>query len=418
MTAHPKRKNLSIVERNGRTYYKVQINKATLGLKVNKTFKDYQQAIEFLNACENKLGQKSVKTLLEAEDATKRIIEEYMSEPPLSKYMEEYIKTYVMPKYEQYNTESEKNKYKLRQRDTLLSKLRNTIQIPIEHEVQTDWKLSPMIYSPREKTKLADLKPREITADNVNQLILALKKKGLKPLSISDYISKLSVFWRKIGHLDRTLKNLSNPFLMYDKDLITMGEKRFKKKAFRFTSEKLRKVVEVFKANGNPEFRAIIHLMYKLGLRRQEAILLEKSQISEKPTPNIYIQSKNTERIVYLNERQWRFVKSLIKPDQERLFTYKVLGFDGSFVKPFRKHEIDQHSFRKDYVSRMIEKIGLSNSILLSQLLGLNTPRAIERLKGTIAEPQMANLTQAELLKQIGHANSRITAEHYFSFKQ
>jgi len=76
---------------------------------------------------------------------------------------------------------------------------------------------------------------------------------------------------------------------------------------------------------------------------------------------------------------------------------------------------IDQHSFRKDYISRLIEQIGLSNSILVSQLLGHKTPRAIERLEAIY--PDAPTLTQQQLLKQIGHSNSRITAEHYFSFK-
>jgi len=145
--------------------------------------------------------------------------------------------------------------------------------------------------------------------------------------------------------------------------------------------------------------QAIIHLMYKLGLRRQEAVLLEKSQFSQTPTPHIYIQSKNQERIVYLNERTVRLIKPFMRKDQERLFSYKVLGFDGSFVKPFRVHGIDQHSFRKDYISRMIEQIGMSNSILLSQLLGFSTPRAIERLQSTFPEARHRSLSNNFLSK-------------------
>jgi len=215
--------------------------------------------------------------------------------------------------------------------------------------------------------------------------------------------------------MDKKLEDVSNPFLNYDKDLVNNGQKRFQKKAFRFTPEKLKAVASIIRRNGNPEFKAIIHLMYKLGMRRQEAILLEKNQISETPTPHIYIQSKNHERIVYLGPRTLRLVKQFIKPDQERLFSYKVLGFDGSFVKQFKTHGIDQHSFRKDYISRMIELIGASNSILLSQLLGFSTPRAIEKLRDLF--PEAPTLTQEQLLKRIGHKNSRITAEHYFSLR-
>ena len=55
-SAYPKRKHLTIIEKNGRTYFKVQFNKTKLGLKVNKTFSKYEDAIELIQACENKYG--------------------------------------------------------------------------------------------------------------------------------------------------------------------------------------------------------------------------------------------------------------------------------------------------------------------------------------------------------------------------
>ena len=64
----------------------------------------------------------------------------------------------------------------------------------------------------------------------------------------------------------------------------------------------------------------------------------------------------------------------------------------------------------------MIEPIGLAKSLLLSQLLGFTTPRAIERLKNVYPETGKLQ-NQTELLNQIGHSSSRITAEHYFSLK-
>jgi len=411
----PKRKHLTVIEKGERTYFRVQINKEKLGLKVNKTFTDYEQAIMFLDACENKLGSKHVKTLIDIESKEYKLIGEFMKSPPLTMYLKEYIQTYINPKYEHLNPALEKDRYKLRQRTGLINTLTRILNTEIKHKDENDWELNELIFTARTPTKLGDLKPSEITVDDANQLILALKKQGLKPLSVSDYVSRMSVFWKKLKYMDKKLEGVTNPFLNYDKDLISNGQKRFQKKAFRFTPEKLRAVSRIIKTNGNPEFKAIIHLMYKLGLRRQEAILLEKNQISETPRPHIYIQSKNHERLVYLNERTLRLVKQFIKPNQERLFSYKVLGFDGSFVKPFKVHDIDQHSFRKDYISRMMELVGASNSILLSQLLGFSTPRAIERLQALF--PEAPTLTQEQLLKRIGHKSSRITAEHYFSFK-
>jgi integrase len=412
---HPKRKHLTVIEKGDRTYFRVQINKLKMGLKVNKTFTDYDQAVQFLDACENKLATKHVKTLLELEDTQMKMVSDYFQNPPLVEYLKEYIRVYINPKYEHLDPAKEKDRYKLRQRDGLINTLKRILATEINHKDENDWTLNELIFTSRTSTKLGDLKPKEVTVDDANQLILALRRQGLKPISVSDYISRMSVFWKKLKYMDKKMEGAPNPFLGYDKDLISNGQKRFQKKPFRFTKEKLRVVAQVIKNNGNPEFKAIIHLMYKLGLRRQEAILLEKNQISEVPYPQIYIESKNHARTVRLNERTLRLVKAFIKPKQERLFSYKVLGFDGSFVKPLKPHGIDQHSFRKDYISRMIEQIGLSNSILLSELLGFTTPRAIERLEGTY--PETAAMTQQQLLKQIGHKSSRITSEHYFSFK-
>lgn len=410
------RKHLTIIQRGEKTYFRVQINKVKQGLKVNKTFTNYDDAIEFLNACNNKLGQVSVKSLIEKENITKQIIEEYFKEPPLIEYFKEYQRIYIEPKYKDLDISTAKDKYKLRQKKNLITVYQRILNTKINQKASNEWTLNELIFTEREEKTLGELKPREITEDSVNQLILTFRDQGLKSISISDYLSRMSVLWKKLKTLDKKLQGIPNPFLTYDKDLVNLGQKKVRKKPFRFTSESLRQVVKLYKSNGNPEFKAIIHLMYKLGLRRQEAILLEKNQINEKPTPHIYIYSKNQERIVYLNDRQWRFLKPLIKSNQERLFNYSVLGFDGSFTKPFKKYGINQHSFRKDYISRMVEKIGLSNSILASQLLGFSTPRAIEKLKGVFPEnPQIS--TQEELLKQIGHSSSRLTAEHYFSFK-
>ncbi len=415
---YTKRKHLTIFTKNDKPYFRVQINKNKLGLRVDKTFSHYEQATEFLEACLNKISQKSVKTLLDIESREIQFIQSYLSEPPLAEYKKIYIKRYIEPKYKEYEDDKQqKNRLKLRQRDSFLSKLKIIMSTKFKHTIPNDWTLSKAIYKPKEEKTLAELKPKDVTIDDVNELVLVFKNQNLKPSTISDYISKMSVFWKKLGHIDEDLKPLvnQNPFLMFDKELISNGTKRFKKRTFRFTKEKLRQLVGVIRNNGNPEFRAIIHLMVKLGLRRSEAVLLEKSQFIETPVPHLYIQSKNTERIVYLNKGVMRFIKPFIKENEERLFKYKLLGFSGSFDKPLNKFGINQHSLRKHYVSTQVDLIGLNNSILLAQVLGLSTPRSIEKLKNTIAEPQNQILNQNDLLNRIGHSNSRQTFEHYYS---
>jgi integrase len=339
-----------------------------------------------------------------------------MSDPPIESYLNKYIERYVDPKYAHLNKNKPEDKYKLRQKQSTLGMLDICLNTVIDHEIETGYTISKLHFNQTEKKKIRELRPTELTGSDINSLIIKLKEKGMKPISISTYLSRASVFWKKLPTLNRDLANISNPWLMYDKDILTNGNKIFKKKPFRFNHQTLKQLAKTIKGKN---IRPVVHLMYKLGLRRQEAVLLTKEQFFEQPTPHLYIQSKNTERIVYLNERQARFIKSLIREDKSRLFEYEVLGFDGSYSKTMESADLNikQHDFRKDYISRMIEQVGISNSILLSQLLGHSTPRAIERMRDTFPEGKANFKDQSEILKQIGHRNSRITAEHYFSLK-
>lgn len=325
-TSYPKRKHLTIIKKNGKEYFKVQYNKTKIGLVVNKTFSNYDDAAELLDACENKFGQRSVKGLIHVEENLQAKIDEWMSKPPVYEFFSRYTERYINPKYEHLNPADAKDRYKLRQKESTIGMIKSCLNTVISHDVENEWTLSKLLFAQQIKTKIADLRPEEVTVHDVNNLILALKSKGLSPISIATYLSRTSVFWRKIPALRKDNRPLENPWLHYDRDILTNGNKIFKKRAFRFDRATLKKVARTIQGKN---IRPIVHLMYKLGLRRQEAVLLTKSQVLEHPTPHIYIQSKNTERIVYLNDRQYRFVKGLMKPDQERLFDYKVLiGFE------------------------------------------------------------------------------------------
>lgn len=415
-SAYPRRKHLTIIEKNGRTYFKVQFNKTKIGLKVNKTFSKYEDAIELIQACENRYGAVTVKGLVDTESEQYKTLEQFMLDPPIDTYLSKYIGRYIDPKYTHLDERKPEDKYKLRQKQSTLGMLDICLNTEINHEVESQFKVSKAHWNDTVRTTIGMLRPSELKTSDINNLIIVLKAKGMKPISISTYLSRASVFWKKLPSFNSDLENLPNPWLMYDKDILTNGNKIFRKKPFRFNHDILKRLARAIKGKN---IRPVVHLMYKLGLRRQEAVLLTKEQIFEKPTPHIYIQSKNTERIVYLNDRQYRFIKSLMRKDSDRLFDYEVLGFDGSYTKAMESANLNikQHDYRKDYISRMIEQVGISNSILLSQLLGHSTPRAIERMRNTFPERKAQFNDQSEILKQIGHKNSRITAEHYYSMK-
>lgn len=401
------------MSKGGRDYFRVQINKTRQGLVVDKTFTTYEHAMTFLEACLNKLAQASVKDLLDKEARDRQIIQDYLQNPPIKAYLDLYINRYIEPKYSHLDPKKAEDKYKLRQKISLLSILNKVANTQFRHIIYTDFKLSSLFFQKEEETTLNDIKPRDLKPEDINNLIFRLKDQKIKNQTIKDYLTKFSVFWKKLPHLDKDLKGISNPFLEYDKDLLNTTDNQHIKKPFRFNLEDLKLIAKAIRKNRNPEFRAIIHLMYKLGLRRQEAILLKKEQIEFRQPAHILIYSKGKQRIVYLNERQINLIKPFYDKAEDRLFNYQVLGFDGSFQNYFEKTKINQHSFRKNYVSIMLEQIGISNSIILAQVLGLNSPRSIEKLKSIVPDKQHIN--QQFILNQIGHSNSKITAQHYYT---
>jgi hypothetical protein len=72
-----------------------------------------------------------------------------------------------------------------------------------------------------------------------------------------------------------------------------------------------------------------------------------------------------------------------------RLFTYTLLGFSGSFDKFIERHKLDKfrfHFFRREAISNLVFNIGqitgmdgANFSILISELLGIENVRTLER---------------------------------------
>lgn len=99
------------------------------------------------------------------------------------------------------------------------------------------------------------LRPSELKTLGINSLIIVLKAKGMKPISINTYLSRTSIFWKKLTLFNSDLKNPPNPWLMYDKDILTNGNKIFRKKSFRFNHEILKRPARAIKGkNIKPVF--------------------------------------------------------------------------------------------------------------------------------------------------------------------
>lgn len=75
------------------------------------------------------------------------------------------------------------------------------------------------------------------------------------------------------------------------------------------------------------------------------------------------------------------------------------------------------HGFRKESISNFIEEIGAGNSLLIATFLGLGVKKVEESIEQEEAiNPSLK--TQSDILKSVGHTNSAVTQNHYFSLKK
>lgn len=277
-----------------------------------------------------------------------------------------------------------------------------------------------LIYKHIEGNKsFGEFKPSEISEIEINEFISALLKKGLRPLSVQRYLTHLSNVFKKVRYLNPDLKSLRNPCLDYDKDLLKDHGNLIEKKHFRLSEDDRKKLFEELEKYPNPEMKWIIELMLFTALRRSEVVLLKWSQIREN---SIYLTHTKSgkPRTVYLIPQAKELLKAIPKrPKEDRIFTYTVLGFDGSLVKFMERIGIKtkSHGFRKESISNFIEEIGAGNSLLIATFLGLG----VKKVEETIEHEQALNpnlQTQSDILKSVGHKNSSVTQNHYFSLKK
>ncbi|MGZ3633792.1 MAG: tyrosine-type recombinase/integrase [Parachlamydiaceae bacterium] len=401
--------------------YRVKITRKAFKIDKLFTADELDEAIELINATKSVTGKSKIKLLEEQRKQEQKIIEDYMTDPPLHLYIDRYVEKYIYPKYNNIDLKTDEGKFKFRNYKSTMSFYKNIKETKVKIMGGKDWTLSKLIYQNFEGTKkFGHFKPSEITEFEINDFISELLKKGLKPISIQRYLTHISNVFKKIRYLNPDLKNLRNPVLDYDRDLLKEHGNLITKKPFRLSEEDRKKLFEELEKYPNPEMKWIIELMLFTALRRSEVVLLKWSQITENSIHLTYTKSGKP-RTVYLIPQAKELLKSIPKrPDDDRIFTYSVLGFDGSLVKFMERIGINtkSHGFRKESISNFIEEIGAGNSLLIATFLGLASTKKLEE---NIEKEQALNpnlQTQADVLKSVGHKNSSVTHSHYFSLKK
>ena len=398
--------------------YRVQINRKNF--KQDRLFESLDEAVEFLNASKSATGKKQIHLLEEQQKVEQKLIQDFITNPNISAYIKAYIETYVDPRFADCDPKTAEGKIKLRNKASIIGFYSTIKKTVINERADEEFPISKLFFKNYEgKKPFGDFKPKQITEIEINEYIKARRKVGIKPISIQREITAISNLFNKLKYLDPDLKSLKNPTKDYDRDLLKTSGGMISKKVHRITDEDKKQFFELLENYPNPELGWISKLMLFTAMRRTEAVLLKWSQIFE---THIYLEHTKSgkPRIVYLTPEAKELLKSIPKKEgQDRLFTYTVLGYDSNFYRVMEDNNLKHikiHGLRKEAISGFIERIGASNSLLISEFLGFASVRKIEEHIETQIPAGLS--TQQELLRSVGHSNSAITQNHYFSLKK
>jgi len=276
---------------------------------------------------------------------------------------------------------------------------------------------------------LLDLSPAVIEAYFNKRL-----DEGLKASTIRRHMNLLSACLNRLGALsdNSTLKALAlnNPVRVFLAGV--KGLRRFKpkktKEQRRLGPEEENRLYEVLKRMRNPAMIQIVGLSHYTGMRRSEILDLTWKQVkhayrSDDPK-QFYIQltdTKNEEfRKVKLFPEAVEIINALEpRKDDEPLFPYTYAGFNSNIKRALKKAEITGftfHGFRGEFISRQLDMS--VNSIVAGRLAGAKDIGYFDRThKKRWEESQRLaadNLSEGQVLDQVGHKSKQVTHKHYY----
>lgn len=392
--------------------YKVRITRKGLQ-KQNKNFDDLEEAKEFLALSKLKKGQELIYKITEEERKKKEEekIKKYESQFLESEnytfeyFVKIYIRDYVL-------TKSQDTELTRRNVSNILSFYKTILNtsIPSRYITKDD----------REEIAVDELTPvyifiggfdiRNIKAIEIN-LYIKERLKKVKAISVSREITHISNVFSKLQYFNENLADLQNPTRQYDKDLL---KGRVTKREFSITEEEEKKLFELLLQKNNKQLFHIAKLSLLTSMRRSEIITLTKSQIKDNFVQLVYTKSGKP-RKVYIGQEVKEYINSI--PDftkTDQFFTYTIAGFDRVFREFMQKNNLKHihfHDLRRLHISKKLMEFGSSNSILLTEILGMQSIANFEKnhVSNLVVEPT----DQKSAMANFGHSFSQTTKGYF-----
>ena len=420
--------------------FRVRVNKKVNGepFKIDQLCDTLEEAKDLLATCHSNLGRQTLNKIdLDQSEKAKKVAD-LLAAPPLSFYIKQYI--------EQNIPEIEDNDLKRRNRASKLSffKTIESTPIPDRHNeiaqplLQAGGLLAQMAQKTianSGKRKFGSFKPEQISYleinDYIKERLSTPAMAGNRKNSLGRNVSKISVsreltFIKKLfdnlRHQESKFKGIPNPVTEHDKDLL---KNRDIKNDYRLSDADKEILFNSLDNHPNPEMKQICLLSYYCGFRRSEIVPLLWEQVHlDQNYIQLYQTKSGRPRKVIITKEARKVLESIPKKDnQPRLFTYTLFGFSGSVDKFLERIGLKAkgfrfHFFRREAISNLVFNIGQSTgmdganfSILISELLGIENVRALE--KNHLADlPSNSLNSQIDIMKSVGHNNKQTTKRY------
>lgn len=281
-----------------------------------------------------------------------------------------------------------------------------------------------------DKTSLGKLKPLEITYKHINAYVKARLDLGKKKSTVRKELSLISCFFDEARHIP-AINNLLipdlNPCKSIDKRLLNnVYEGKIQR---RINSEEWDGILSAVINVKKMEFSYILLFSLFTAMRRSEICNLKWEYIHNTFILLPYAKKGRRKIILTKDARDLIAIIAEDKPERKgNVFEMSITTFEKAFQRYSQKYgfsEINYHMFRKEGISRVIEKIGV-NPLVLAEILGFkNVVQFKKDYLDDIEITSNKNIdelieTQARIereMKSFGHENMNTTMASYFSLR-
>jgi integrase len=379
-------------------YFRVRISRKNF--KADKYFKSLEEAKEFLALSKAKKGKELIYSITEEERKSKPSYGNFTYGYFVDLYIQDYLSSDCKTELEKRNRNNKHSFLKTTKNASVLDRNLSTTE---KDEVNIDTQTDPKVYR-----FFGGFDVRKIKAIDINNYIKS-RLHFVKPVSVNRELSYISTIFRKLQYFNEDLADIQNPVPLHDRDLL---KNQITKREFVLTPDDEEKFFAALSVKNNKELLLVAQASLFTGMRRSEILTLKPSQVKENYIQLIHTKSGRP-RKVYLTKEAKIFFEKLNPVSSEKIFKYTIGGFDRVFREVMQKAKLERihfHDLRRTNISRLLTKIGHDNTILATEILGIQSIKKFEELHSN-AEP-VEPTTQYQAVKN-WHSSPQITKGYY-----